>query len=591
MSRVEDLWERLVRAALRGRRAGVDLYGRPEAGLAAIVPSSLGNRDIDDILRAADEIQDDDPNVSRILCEHAYSLAQNLDPNSEGRGVLQFKTGLMSVIKQKLAKREGGSIDRSQDIARLREFYKRYREKHDVDKLREEELKLRESGVFSGNLGELEHTTVKRKRVLATLKVLGNVLEQLTKDVSPEEADRLIPDEIRSLDAVHQLFEKFPTAFMNTLHVPFPNSVSSLASFMSNQETSFVTLGQRVLANPLKCRMHYGHPDVFDRVFHITRGGISKASRVINISEDIYSGFNSTLRQGNVTHHEYIQVGKGRDVGLNQIALFEGKVAGGNGEQVLSRDVYRLGQLFDFFRMLSFYFTTVGYYFCTMLTVLTVYAFLYGRVYLALSGVGETIQDRADILQNTALNAALNAQFLFQIGVFTAVPMVLGFILEEGFLRVYGYSWIAFAVIILLFKVFGFSQKISVNFQLLLRFIQGLAFLVALVGLAVAVAFTKLSIVDIFACLLAFLPTGWGILSIACAWKPLVKKIGLWKSMRSIARLYDAAMGILIFIPIALLSWFPFVSTFQTRLMFNQAFSRGLEISLILAGNNPNTGI
>ncbi|KAL0287336.1 UNVERIFIED_CONTAM: Callose synthase 9, partial [Sesamum angustifolium] len=99
MSRVEDLWERLVRAALRGRRAGVDLYGRPEAGLAAIVPSSLGNRDIDDILRAADEIQDDDPNVSRILCEHAYSLAQNLDPNSEGRGVLQFKTGLMSVIK------------------------------------------------------------------------------------------------------------------------------------------------------------------------------------------------------------------------------------------------------------------------------------------------------------------------------------------------------------------------------------------------------------------------------------------------------------------------------------------------------------
>lgn len=34
-----------------------------------------------------------------VVCEHAYSLAQNLDPNSEGRGVLQFKTGLMSVIK------------------------------------------------------------------------------------------------------------------------------------------------------------------------------------------------------------------------------------------------------------------------------------------------------------------------------------------------------------------------------------------------------------------------------------------------------------------------------------------------------------
>ncbi|CAK9172603.1 unnamed protein product, partial [Ilex paraguariensis] len=204
---------------------------------------------------------------------------------------------------------------------------------------------------------------------------------------------------------------------------------------MSNQETSFVTLGQRVLANPLKVRMHYGHPDVFDRVFHITRGGISKASRIVNISEDIYAGFNSTLRQGNVTHHEYIQVGKGRDVGLNQVAVFEGKVAGGNGEQVLSRDIYRLGQLLDFFRMLSFYFTTVGYYFCTMLTVLTVYIFLYGKAYLALSGVGESIQIMAEISDNTALSAALNTQFLFQIGIFTAVPMVLGFILEQGFLR------------------------------------------------------------------------------------------------------------------------------------------------------------
>ncbi|KAM7502791.1 hypothetical protein LguiB_001695 [Lonicera macranthoides] len=576
-----------------------------------------------------------------------------------------------------------------------------------------------------------------------------------------------------------------PTILGVREHV-FTGSVSSLASFMSNQETSFVTLGQRVLANPLKVRMHYGHPDVFDRVFHITRGGISKASRVINISEDIYSGFNSTLRQGNITHHEYIQVGKGRDVGLNQIALFEGKVAGGNGEQVLSRDIYRLGQLFDFFRMLSFYFTTVGFYFCTMLTVLTVYIFLYGKAYLAFSGLDEDIQTRADVMGNSALSTALNTQFLFQIGVFTAVPMVLGFILEQGFLRavvsfvtmqfqlctvfftfslgtrthyfgrtilhggakyhatgrgfvvrhikfaenyrlysrshfvkalevvlllvvylaygnhdggalsyillslsswfmaiswlfapylfnpsgfewqktvedfrdwtnwllyrggigvkgeesweawwdeelahirtfrgrvmetilslrffifqygvvykldvqgnntsltVYGFSWIVLAVLLILFKVFTFSQKISVNFQLLLRFIQGVAFLLAIAGITVAVALSTLSITDIFACILAFVPTGWGILSIAVAWKPLIKKIGMWKSIRSIARLYDAGMGMVIFIPVALFSWFPFVSTFQTRLMFNQAFSRGLEISLILAGNNPNAAL
>lgn len=573
-----------------------------------------------------------------------------------------------------------------------------------------------------------------------------------------------------------------PTILGVREHV-FTGSVSSLAWFMSNQETSFVTLGQRVLAKPLKVRMHYGHPDVFDRIFHITRGGISKASRVINISEDIYSGFNSTLRQGNITHHEYIQVGKGRDVGLNQIALFEGKVAGGNGEQVLSRDVYRIGQLFDFFRMLSFFFTTVGYYVCTMMTVLTVYIFLYGRAYLAFSGLDQGISREAKLLGNTALDAVLNAQFLVQIGVFTAVPMVMGFILELGLLKaifsfitmqfqlcsvfftfslgtrthyfgrtilhggakyratgrgfvvrhikfadnyrlysrshfvkalevalllivyiaygytkggavsfvlltlsswflviswlfapyifnpsgfewqktvedfddwtnwlmykggvgikgensweswwdeeqmhiqtlrgriletilslrflifqygivyklhltgkdtslaIYGFSWVALAGIVMIFKIFTFSPKKSTNFQLMLRFMQGVTGLGLIVAICLVVVFTDLSVADLFAGILAFIPTGWCILCLAITWKRIVRSLGLWDSVKEFARMYDAGMGIIIFAPIAILSWFPFVSTFQSRLLFNQAFSRGLEISLILAGNKAN---
>ncbi|KAL7139527.1 hypothetical protein ABFS83_09G058200 [Erythranthe nasuta] len=573
-----------------------------------------------------------------------------------------------------------------------------------------------------------------------------------------------------------------PTILGVREHV-FTGSVSSLAWFMSNQETSFVTLGQRVLACPLKVRMHYGHPDVFDRIFHITRGGISKSSRVINISEDIYAGFNSTLRQGNITHHEYIQVGKGRDVGLNQIALFEGKVAGGNGEQVLSRDVYRLGQLFDFFRMLSFFFTTVGFYVCTMMTVLTVYVFLYGRAYLAFSGLDQGISDEADVLGNTALDTVLNAQFLVQIGIFTAVPMVMGFILELGLLQavfsfitmqlqlcsvfftfslgtrthyfgrtilhggakyratgrgfvvrhikfaenyrlysrshfvkalevalllivymaygyseggavtfvlltisswflvfswlfapyifnpsgfewqktvedfddwtnwlmykggvgvkgdnsweswweeeqthiqtlrgriletilsfrfimfqygivyklhltgrdtsiaVYGFSWVVLAGLVMIFKIFTFSPKKSTNFQLVLRFMQGITCIGLIVALCLVVFFTDLSIPDLFASFLAFIPTGWFILSLAIAWRSIVRSLGLWDSVKAFARMYDAGMGILIFSPIAVLSWFPFVSTFQSRLLFNQAFSRGLEISLILAGNKAN---
>lgn len=61
-----------------------------------------------------------------------------------------------------------------------------------------------------------------------------------------------------------------------------------------------------------------------------------------------------------------MQVGKGRDVGLNQISKFEAKVANGNSEQTISRDIYRLAHQFDFFRMLSCYFTTIGFYFSSL---------------------------------------------------------------------------------------------------------------------------------------------------------------------------------------------------------------------------------
>lgn len=77
------------------------------------------------------------------------------------------------------------------------------------------------------------------------------------------------------------------------------------------------------------------------------------------------------------------------------------------------------------------------------------------------------------------------------------------------------YPVLSFEPSLFFIQVFTFSQKISVNFQLLLRFIQGVAFLLAIAGIAVAVALSTLSITDIFACILAFVPTGWGILSVS----------------------------------------------------------------------------
>lgn len=558
----------------------------------------------------------------------------------------------------------------------------------------------------------------------------------------------------------------------------FTGSVSSLAWFMSAQETSFVTLGQRVLANPLKVRMHYGHPDVFDRFWILTRGGVSKASKLINLSEDIFAGFNCTLRGGNVTHHEYIQVGKGRDVGLNQVAMFEAKVASGNGEQVLSRDIYRLGHRLDFFRMLSVFYTTVGFYFNTMMVVLSVYAFLWGRLYLALSGVEKGAMNKSR--NNAALGAIVNQQFIIQIGIFTALPMVMENSLEHGFLSaiwdfmkmqlqlsslfytfsmgtrthyfgrtilhggakyratgrgfvvehkkfaenyrlfsrshfvkgielgvilivyashsplatntfvyiamsisswflvfswimapfvfnpsgfdwlktvydfddfinwiwyasgvstkadrswetwwyeeqehlrstglwgklleiildlrffffqygivyqlhiaggnhsiaVYLLSWIYFFALVGICVIIAFARdKYSASRHINYRLTQTIVISTTLLVFIIFLKFTKFKVLDLLSSALAFIPTGWGIILIAQVLKPFLQTTVVWDTVVSLARFYDLMIGIIVMAPVAFLSWMPGFQSMQTRMLFNEAFSRGLQISQLL---------
>ncbi|KAL2492349.1 Callose synthase 10 [Abeliophyllum distichum] len=199
MSRVYNNWERLVRATLRQEqlRASGQGHERTPSGIAGSVPDSLQRTtNINAILQAADEIQSEDPNIARILCEQAYTMAQNLDPNSDGRGVLQFKTGLMSVIKQKLAKKVGARIDRNRDVELLWEFYQQYKTRHRVDEIQREEQRWRESGTFSANIGEFSEI----RRVFAILRALIEVMEALSsKDAAPDGVGRLIMDELRRI--------------------------------------------------------------------------------------------------------------------------------------------------------------------------------------------------------------------------------------------------------------------------------------------------------------------------------------------------------------------------------------------------------
>eukprot|EP00239_Pterosperma_sp_CCMP1384_P008580 CAMPEP_0197857878 /NCGR_PEP_ID=MMETSP1438-20131217/31299_1 /TAXON_ID=1461541 /ORGANISM="Pterosperma sp., Strain CCMP1384" /LENGTH=305 /DNA_ID=CAMNT_0043473869 /DNA_START=18 /DNA_END=931 /DNA_ORIENTATION=- len=88
----------------------------------------------------------------------------------------------------------------------------------------------------------------------------------------------------------------------------------AVADFAASAEFSFTTTTQRFLTWPLMVRFHYGHPDIWDKTFTMTSGGVSKSSKTLHISEDIFGGINAVLRGGDVAYAEFIHCGKGRDL-------------------------------------------------------------------------------------------------------------------------------------------------------------------------------------------------------------------------------------------------------------------------------------
>jgi callose synthase len=72
------------------------------------------------------------------------------------------------------------------------------------------------------------------------------------------------------------------------------------------------------------------------------------------------------------------------------------------------------------------------FYSFPQLTVVTVYVFLYGRLYLALSGLEEGLS-QGRLIHNHPLQVALASQSLVQLGFLMALPMMMEIGLERGF--------------------------------------------------------------------------------------------------------------------------------------------------------------
>lgn len=141
------------------------------------------------------------------------------------------------------------------------------------------------------------------------------------------------------------------------------SDIGSVGDMAASAEQAFGTILQRSYA-VLGARMHYGHPDIMNKIYMMQQGGVSKATKTLNLSEDIFAGMDFTLRGDGrkIRHCEYFHLAKGRDLGFNTVLAFFSKLASGSGEQILTRQMFRLHQVLHLPECLSFFYAHVGYY-------------------------------------------------------------------------------------------------------------------------------------------------------------------------------------------------------------------------------------
>lgn len=94
------------------------------------------------------------------------------------------------------------------------------------------------------------------------------------------------------------------------------------------------------------------------------------------------------------------------------------------------------------------------------LVVLTVYAFLYGRLYLSLSGMEKTIVNYAATRGNNVLQSAMASQSVVQLGLLTSLPMIMEIGLERGFRTALGDMIIMQLQLASVFFTFSLGTKV-----------------------------------------------------------------------------------------------------------------------------------
>lgn len=157
-------------------------------------------------------------------------------------------------------------------------------------------------------------------------------------------------------------------------------------------------------------------------------------------------------------------------------------------------------------------------------------------------------------------------------------------------IAVYLLSWVYFFVLVGIYVIIAYARNnFAATRHQLYRLVQFVVIFFTVLVIVLMLKLTKFVFLDLLTSALAFIPTGWGIILIAQVLRPFLQTSLVWETVVSLARLYDMLFGIIVMAPVALLSWMPGFQSMQTRILFNEGFSRGLQISQLLSGRNPHS--
>lgn len=170
--------------------------------------------------------------------------------------------------------------------------------------------------------------------------------------------------------------------------------------------------------------------------------------------------------------------------------------------------------------------------------------------------------------------------FLFQYGI--VYQLKIAATSQSIFVYIVSWSYVFVAGVIHMI-IASAGQRYSTKKHGLYRAIQASLITLVIGAIVLLKVFTPFSLKDLFTSLLAFVPTGWGILQILTVVRTdWLEKSIIWPIVVNVGRLYEFGMGLIVLAPVAILSWLPGFQAMQTRVLFNEAFSRGLHISQLL---------